>query len=231
MPNLYLLINIAVLAGPLVLSFDKRVAFYKTWKALAIAIFVMMLVYISWDMVFTHLGVWGFNPNYLTGIHLGNLPIEEVLFFLTVPYACTFIYACVKYYFNVNIASSTRSVLIGCCLVFLLSVMYLGQGQYYSFYTALCAFLTLLLFAYWIPNPSFWGNFFTSFLIATIPFLLVNGVLTGTGITDEIVWYNSEHIFNIRILTIPVEDSIYNFGMLLLTIGGYELASQSTKIK
>lgn len=226
MPALYLFINIAVIAGPLALSFDKRVSFFRTWKALFIAILVMMIIYISWDMIFVRLGIWGFNQHYLTNIHLGNLPLEEVLFFITVPYACTFIYACIKHYFDLNMSNSVRNILIGVISALLLLIMYLGRGQYYSFYASLCSLITLLVFIYLIDSSKFWINFLVSFIISMVPFFFVNGLLTGTGIEDQIVWYNSAHIFNLRMLTIPVEDGIYNFGMLLLTIGSYERLSE-----
>lgn len=223
MSYLYLIINIGVLLGPLALSFDKRVAFFKSWKAFFFAMLIMMAIYIPWDMIFTHQGVWGFNEVYLSGLTMGNLPIEEVLFFVTVPYACTFIYACVSHYFQLNISDIGRKVIIGLTILVFCMVLYLGHDQYYSFYTALCSLLTLVFFALTIKSTRFWAQFFVSYLIAMIPFLLVNGILTGTGIEDQVVWYNSEHIFNVRILTIPIEDSIYNFGMLLLTIGSFEL--------
>jgi lycopene cyclase domain-containing protein len=97
----YFLILAASIAGPLALSFDKKVAFYKQWKYLFPAMLLPAAFYIAWDIFFTSKGVWSFNENYITGIKLSNLPIEEVLFFFIVPYCCLFIYECIRAYFPV----------------------------------------------------------------------------------------------------------------------------------
>src|SRR3712207_5526265 len=95
---IYLYLNIFTILFPLLRSFDKRVQFYKTWKYLFPAIAINALIFIIWDSIFTHHGVWGFNTDSLLGIYLFNLPLEEILFFITVPYACVFIYECLNVY-------------------------------------------------------------------------------------------------------------------------------------
>lgn len=60
--------------------------------------------------------------------------------------------------------------------------------------------------------------FYLSFLIILIPFFIVNGVLTGSFIEDQVVWYNSAEITGLRLITVPVEDVIYGFCMILLTL-------------
>ncbi len=78
---IYLYIDILVILFPFLLSFDKKVAYYKKWKYLFPAILLSGAFFVAWDMLFTHLQVWSFNPAFLLGIKLGNLPLEEVLFF------------------------------------------------------------------------------------------------------------------------------------------------------
>ena len=87
----YLLINFLTILFPLLLSFDKKVAFYKSWKYIWPGMAVTGLFFLAWDVLFTVKGVWRFNDHYIIGIKFFELPLEEVLFFLTVPFAaCLF---------------------------------------------------------------------------------------------------------------------------------------------
>ena len=119
----YFLILAASLAGPLALSFDKKVAFYKNWKYLFPAMIIPAMLYIVWDIYFTSKGVWSFNPAYITGIKLYNLPLEEVLFFFIVPYCCLFIYACIRAYFP-NLVNKKSADL------FLQTILVIAKARY-----------------------------------------------------------------------------------------------------
>lgn len=88
----YLLINIFSILIPLLFSFEKRLSFYKLWKALFPAVLITGSFFIVWDHYMTLWNVWQFNPAYVLGINVWGLPIEEWLFFLTIPYSCLFIY-------------------------------------------------------------------------------------------------------------------------------------------
>jgi len=72
---LYLGLNLFTLLGPLALSFDRKVAYWRTWKALFPAIAITGALFLGWDVWFTDAGVWGFNPEYLTGWYLFQLQI------------------------------------------------------------------------------------------------------------------------------------------------------------
>ena len=220
MQYLYLWLNIFSILGPLALSFDRRVTFYKNWKPLFLAIAAMMLVFIPWDVAFEVNGIWCFNDDYLCGIKIFHLPIEEWLFFITVPYACVFIYECVNYYLKDYLSKVTKPILWGLAIL-LIIVACLYYDRAYTFYNFLGTGL-LLVFVLAAIKPKYISKFFMSYLIALVPFLLVNGILTGSAIESPIVWYNSNQIMNVRLFTIPIEDSVYCLFMLLLTCVFYE---------
>lgn len=205
----YLIINLLSLAGPLALSFDKKVAFYKELKFLLPSISVIGIFFIVWDEIFTQQGVWGFNPHYITGIYVGNLPIEEILFFFTIPYACVFINACLEAYFP----QAKQHSLPRWYVVFLggalLVVSYLMHQFWYTFYTALFTGLFLLFLT--LLKYRFSTIFFATYTISLIPFFVVNGLLTRF----PVVWYNNNHNLGIRIATIPLEDFLYGFLLIV----------------
>ena len=80
--SLYAVLIIGVFIGPLALSFDKKVAFYKEIRFLILGLIITGAIFLIWDEYFTIKEIWGFNPLYLLGIYLGHLPLEEVLFFI-----------------------------------------------------------------------------------------------------------------------------------------------------
>jgi lycopene cyclase domain-containing protein len=89
---LYLALDVFSILFPLLFSFYPKANFSKKWKYLWVALLLPGAIFIIWDEFFTQLGVWGFNEKYLTGIYIGSLPLEEVLFFICIPYACAFTY-------------------------------------------------------------------------------------------------------------------------------------------
>lgn len=172
----------------------------------------MELFFIAWDIGYTKSGIWGFNPTYLSGIYFFNLPIEEVLFFVCIPYSCLFTYCCLKVFFPIKPSEYTHLI------TYKLSFALLVAGIKFipNLYTCVTLIsLSFVLFFIQIKdNPIWLPRLYTTLIILIIPFLLVNGILTGSGLENPIVWYNENEITGFRILTIPIEDFAY--GMLLL---------------
>ena len=180
----------------------------------------MMLLFIPWDICFTHWSIWDFNSDYICGIKVFLLPIEEWIFFIVVPFSCVFIHEVLNYFFNKNLESSSYSKIsfFLAIVLALLSILYSDK-----LYTLVCFSLTSLsLFILSLYNPVWIGSFFRTFLVSLIPFLLVNGFLTGSFTEQPIVRYSSNHIIGFRIINIPVEDSMYCLLMLLIVIATYE---------
>jgi lycopene cyclase domain-containing protein len=62
------------------------------------------------------------------------------------------------------------------------------------------------------------GYFWFAYFVHLIPFLIINGILTGAATPSPVVWYNPNEIIGLRIITIPIEDTIYALTCLLLPI-------------
>ena len=209
----YLFLDITSILFPLLLSFDKKVAFYKTWKFLFPAILINALFFIVWDELFTQKAVWDFNPKYITGIYLGHLPIEEILFFVCVPYSCVFIYEVCKAYISKNILQSISSKITIALFLFCFALSILYYNKTYTIVNALICCVLLVLTHFFFPKQLL-GKFYLAYIISLVPFLICNGILTSL----PIVLYNNAENMNIRIFTIPFEDSIYCLSLLLLPI-------------
>ena len=212
----YLLINFLTILFPMMLSFDSRVQFYKSWKFIFPGLIITGLVFLVWDHLFTILDVWSFNPDYVIGLYILNLPIEEILFFITVPFACIFIYECLKYYIKRDLLKSV-SRMISIMLIILSIVLLLTF--YDRVYTLITFGLLLLALSYaeFIQKANL-GRFYLAYLVSLIPFYIVNGILTSI----PIVLYNNAENMAFRIGTIPFEDHFYSMSMLLINIRLFE---------
>lgn len=216
----YLLLNLGTLLFPLAFSFDKKVYFYKKWPSLLPAIVVTAAIFIPWDMWKTDIGVWSFNPEYLLGIWIGNLPLEEWMFFFSIPYAILFIYECLKYYLP-NWLDKAGPTISKAVFVLLIFVAMFFTDRIYTVVTF--SFTAIfLLFHQWLLRNRYSGRFWVAYVVHLIPFFLVNGVLTSL----PVVKYDMTEQIGFRIFSVPVEDSIYSMLLLLMNVTFYEFLQE-----
>lgn len=221
MKALYLGLNLFTLSVPLIRSFEPRIRFVRQWPALFRAIGLTGALFVAWDVIFTYLGVWGFNDRYLIGVRVFLLPIEEWLFFLTVPYACVFNYEVLAHFVKADpFGRIARPLALGLGVA-LVALGLVSLPKVYTSSAAILAGLALLLQALWIRGP-YLGRFFLNYLVSLVPFSLVNGVLTGSFIDEPVVWYEDTQNLGLRVGTIPVEDGIYLLLLLLMVTSIYE---------
>jgi lycopene cyclase domain-containing protein len=213
----YLLIDAFTLLVPLLLSFHPDLKFYKHWRSFFPAAFISAALFIPFDIYFTYLKVWGFNPAYITGVYFSNLPAEEVLFFFCVPYSCIFTYHCLsdlfKKDFSVKAINAITLALVSGSII----ITVLFNTHYYTIF-AFVLLAILLTAAQFIFKVKWLPKFYITYTILLLPFLIVNGLLTGTGLEQPIVWYNNAEIIGFRILTIPLEDVFYGMDLILLNL-------------
>lgn len=81
----YLGVLAACIVGTLPLEFVLRARVYRRWQLAVLAILPVSVVFLTWDYLAAHAGWWWFNQDYITGVWIGGLPLEELLFFLVIP--------------------------------------------------------------------------------------------------------------------------------------------------
>jgi len=221
----YLIINIAAIFVPFIYSFHPKILFYKQWKFFLPTLLIVSAIFIIWDVIFTANGIWWFNENYISGFYIFNLPIEEILFFFCIPYACAFTYYCFKKFLTLKFFNNKSRYI---SIIVITGLLISGIIHFDKAYTV-TTFLSLaivLTFVTFILKQNWLGNFYFTFMILLIPFFIINGILTGTGPDAPVVFYNENEIIGIRIMTIPVEDIFYGMELILLNILGMEILNK-----
>ena len=214
---LYLWLDVLAISLPLIFSFYSPAPFYKKWKHLWVAIFVTALIFIVWDEYFTQIGVWGFNPRYLSGIFIGSLPIEEILFFICIPYACVFTYHALSFLIKKDYFGPVQNHITITLAIILFTIGLINITLWYTSVTFI-ALALYLIFLVSRNKPDYLGRFYFSFLFILIPFFIINGILTGSFIEEQVVWYNDAENLSVRMGTIPVEDTFYGMLLILMNV-------------
>jgi len=213
----YLLINIATVFFPIVLSFDQKVSFFSKWKYIFPGLVVSGLLYLLWDYLFTINNVWSFNQDYILGITFFELPLEEILFFITVPFACIFIYECLICYFNYNIPKRLYQIITAVLIILSLVLGAFYSDRLYSLINFVTLAVILLYTIFKKPKLNM-GKFYIAYAVSLIPFYIINGILTAI----PIVMYNNAENMNFRVGTIPFEDHFYSMSLILLNLLFFE---------
>ena len=215
----YLIIDALILIFPLIFSFKWKFKYYSYFKPLAASIIIVGGIYILWDIVVTLRGDWAFNEEFLSKIYFPakeiGLPIEEILFFIVVPYACIFIYENLEHFIPAKKLWYNKWFYSIMAFVFVI----VGLLFYHQDYTILamfsCAtfFLVAIIFS---PDLLQSRNFWFYIILSFVPFIIFNYFLTSLIVVSynpAAIW-GGNGVWNGRFFTIPFEDFFYNFSML-----------------
>lgn len=93
----YLILMAACLLITVPLEFALRARVYRRWRLALLALVPTVLVFSVWDVVGIVRDHWGYNPRFVTGWHIGVMPIEELVFFVVVPLCGLLTYEAVGY--------------------------------------------------------------------------------------------------------------------------------------
>ncbi|MBN2030590.1 lycopene cyclase domain-containing protein [bacterium] len=207
----YLIFNIIVLTGPLVFSHDRKVRFVDYWTKAFISITMVMIPFLIWDIEVSGIH-WHFNEKYTLPVRIWGLPLEEILFFISVPFACLFIWQIMvtekqTTFFNNQIVLYIIA-LAGCFLSFLA----MSTGKLYTSIACFTLVLTIFLDRILKTHLLSQKRTYLYLIIITGLIFVFNGYLT----TRPVVLYESNYLTNIRIGTVPIEDFGYGYALILL---------------
>lgn len=213
----YLFFNFIVLSGPLCLSFDRKVAFYKKWPAVFLAILPAFIIFLAWDSLVTGRH-WWFNPDFTLDVRFFGLPPGEILFFITVPYASLFVWEVLAAYFQNKQLPQLFFFRLFIILLLIPGTFIFIAGKEYSGLVLIV--FSLVAISDWLLKTNIFQQLraYQYLVLLTILMLIFNGYLTAR----PVVSYNPSYQLNIRIFTIPVEDFLYGYSHIFLTTMIYE---------
>ncbi len=224
--NTYLLINICIIFFPLILSFENKIKFYKKFLPLMISVISVGTIFLIWEIIAFNRNDWSFNREFVSGITICNLPLEEVLFYITAPYSIIFIYECVKYYLKNRTYRINFFLIIFIVMVLLLTGIIFHVHYYTSTVFLFCGFLISTI------GLSSGGCTFTKAIAVTVLIsytylLIAEYILTSL----PVVMYDHYSILGIRITSIPLENFVYLLSMILGWLFVYNRAERCARKK
>ncbi|MBN1131563.1 MAG: lycopene cyclase domain-containing protein [Bacteroidales bacterium] len=214
----FIILGLAVLY-PLAQSFEKRIFMFRKLKYMLPGILITAGLFITMDVWFTARGIWGFNHSYTKDFYIAGLPVEEWLFFLIVPYCCFFLYEVLRYFVKRFYFPRASRFVIWFLLAGFLALLPFVYARTYTFTAVAFAAFMLILQLIQKSYTTWFSGFLLTYLVSLIPFFVVNGVLTYL----PVVWYDNAENLGFRIFTIPVDDFIYLFGLLLPSFNLYNI--------
>lgn len=217
MKSEYLIFNIIVFAGPLLFGAMKPFYFINRWKYTIVPILIPAIFFLIWDSIVAD-SHWHFNEKYVLGMTFFNLPIEEILFFISVPFACLFTWEMI-----IRRAEKKELIWINKIRRYLYFLIPIGiwffiSGKHYTGLAISFLGLAVLLDQLLNTNIILQKRFYLYLLLVLFFTLVFNGYLTWR----PIVTYGVQYQLDFRIFTIPIEDFVYGTALIFMNTSIYQ---------
>lgn len=217
----YLLFNLLVLAGPLLLSFWRRTPFVHRFGAVALACLLASTPYVVWDALVTDRH-WWFNPAYTLDWRPLGLPPGEWLFFVTVPFACAFSWEFLIKPERGRIEPGRAWIYAPLPLLVPAGLWVYSLGKEYTGLTLMA--LGFAASVDWLSGVRLLTRTrypaFAALLFAQV--FVFNGYLTAR----PVVLYDAAYQLDLRVITIPIEDFGYGLSLMHLSLVFFELGKR-----
>lgn len=209
----YALFNAIIVFAPIISGLLYKKTVWPPFSQIAKSILPAAVVYILADQLVTPIW-WSFNPNHILGIYLLKLPLEEIAFFFSVPFACLFLY--INLHHTLNPQKITFPYFHSLILSLLLIIFTLKNSLWYTSAVLLTTILMFLLDRHSLRLYS-QKTFIIFAALALILTTIFNGYLTAR----PVVIYNPSYKSNIQLGSIPIEDFVYGLTLIYFVVFTY----------
>ena len=213
----YLIFNIIVFAGPLLFGAMRPFYFINRWKYTIVPILIPAVFFLIWDSIVAD-SHWQFNEKYVMGITIFNLPIEEILFFISVPFACLFTWEMIIRRSEVKELLWINKIRRYLYLLIPIGIWFFISGKHYTGLAISFLGLAVLLDQLLNTNIIVQKRFYIYLLLVLLFTLIFNGYLTWR----PVVTYGVQYQLDIRIFTIPIEDFVYGTALIFMNTSIYQ---------
>ena len=186
-------------------------------KFTILPILIPAILFLIWDstVTFSH---WHFNEKYVLGITIFNLPIEEILFFITVPFACLFTWEMIVRRTDEKELVWINKIRPYLYLIIPIGIWFFISGRHYTGLAVSFLGLAILLDQLLNTNLILKRRFYLYLLFILLFTLIFNGYLTWR----PVVTYGVDYQLDFRIITIPIEDFVYGTALIFMNTSIYQ---------
>lgn len=207
----YYFLNLIIFVPVLLLSFFTNVKPHRHIKGLLAGYLFVSLPFLIYDYWAVDRGLWAFNEAYVTGPYLWGMPLEEILFFITVPFAMIYVWGVVKKFIgDIGIPAIFPLIAMGAVAAGSIWALIFYWDNAYTRTVAIAALIMILVAVG--SRIAYTLRFWTFQLVLLGLFLIFNSILT----TLPIVTYNPDAIIGFKFGDIPIEDFLFNFAFVNL---------------
>jgi len=218
----YLIFNILVIAGPLIFGLFRPFYFVDKWLPALVSAAVVGFPYIIWDALVTGQH-WTFNADYITGVYISGLPVEEWLFFFTVPFACLFTWEMISLYTTEKRLGSIAVIRPFLYILPLLGILLFARGLEYTGLVFIVTGIAILADRILKTDLLLSRRFYLYIGLVILFTVVFNGFLTAR----PVVLYGESYQLGLRIITIPIEDFGYGISLIFLNTSVFIKLKQS----
>lgn len=215
---IYSVLLLGFLLVPIISDWKRKDLFFRNFKYILPAILFSGAIFTLWDMRFTELGIWNYNPEYISCINILKLPAEQWLLLLALPCFSIFVYERVK---QKSGNFDRGNLFVGISLVLLVGFGLLAWYQREKLYPFFTFFLLTVYFGYIIFRNRFKSHltpFYLAFFLSVIPYFIMRMIIT----TLPVISFHPGHIIGVLVYRMPVEDLAYFFLLFIMNVSIYE---------